>query len=186
MVKKKLTKEEVAIKYIWEQIERWLLFRYRITRKVIVLADYIQRDGLYSRVDYRGRDIYVTVDKGLLREGDKLEMLKVVGRSAVQIKFNIEGKDFNEEDEEVKEELTKYGLPVYGNIPQVGLKLRQYTCSKCDKIVRVSVRKVPKSEEFEYNPKKLTKCCHAVIKDDGWVHFTNQDAHRLLATVSMK
>lgn len=191
---RKLTKTEEAVKYIWEQAENWLHFRFKrpdlhihdIQEQVGVVKKYnkyafivpkrephpIQRGAMVT-------NFYLVVDKRYLLDANKEQRLEIAGRSALEVLFMVSGKKFDDRNDETKAYLHKYGLPKYGNFPHQGLTLHQYTCSSCGNIITLQDKKIPKSQEIAYNPKKLSGCCNAIIKYDGKVDFTNEDCQKL-------
>lgn len=191
---RKLTKSEEAVKYIWEQTENWLHFRFK--REDLLLHDIIEQTGVtkkynkYSfvipkkepdtaRPGFMRTNLYLIVDKRYMLDANKEQLLEIAGRTAMEIIFMVNGKKFKDNDEETKKALYTYGLPIYGNFPHQGLTLHQYTCSSCNKIITLQDRKIPQSRDIAYNPKKLSSCCNAIIKYDGRVEFSNEDCQKL-------
>lgn len=191
---RKLSKSEEAVKYLWEQAENWLTYRFK--RKDLHIQDIVEQTGLtrkynkYSFVvpkkeedpNHRGlmrTNFYLMVDKRYLLDANKEQLLEIAGRTALEIFFMVNGKKFKDTEEATKKALYKYGLPIYGKFPQQGLELHQYTCSSCDSIITLQERKIPKSRDIAYDPKKLTSCCNAIIKYDGKVAFTNEECQKL-------
>lgn len=191
---RKLSKTDEAVKYIWEQAENWL--HYRFNKKNLHIHDIQEQTGIakkynkYSFVipkrepdpNHRGlmrTNFYLIIDKRYLLDAKKEQLVEIAGRSAVEILFMVSGKKFKDNDKETMKVLYQYGLPIYGNFPHQGLTLHQYSCSECDSIITLQERKIPKSRDIAYNPKKLSSCCNAIIKYDGRVEFTNEECQKL-------
>lgn len=192
--KRKLTKTEQKVKYIWEQTENWLHFRFN--RPDLYIHDIQEQTGLtkkynkYSFVvpkkeadpNHKGlmrTNFYLFVDKRYMLDATKEQQLEIAGRASVEIMFMISGKRFKDSEIETKKMLYKYDLPIYGAFPHQGLTLHQYTCSSCERVITLRKRKYPKAKEIAYDPKKLTACCNAIIKYDGKLEFSNEDCQKL-------
>lgn len=191
--KRKLNKTERAVKYVWEQTELWL--EHRFNRPDLFISDIQEQTGVarktnkYSfiipkreRVPNQGRlmqtNFYLVIDKRYLIDSNKEQRLEMAGRAAAEVLFMARGHKFDDREESTANFLRQYSLPVYGEFPQQGLELHQYTCSECDNLIALTERKIPKSRDIAYDPKKLSGCCSAIIKYDGKVEFTNEECHQ--------
>lgn len=183
----------MAVKYVWEQTELWLEHRFK--RPDLYITDVQEQTGVarkankYSfiipkreRVPNQGRlmrvNFYLVIDKRYLLDSNKEQHLEMAGRAAAEVLFMSKGQKFDDRDEVTANFLRQYGLPVYGGFPQQGLELHQYTCSECNNIIALTRRKIPKSKDIAYDPKKLSGCCNAIIKYDGKVEFTNEECQK--------
>lgn len=192
--KRKLNKTDKAVKYIWEQAENWLHFRFK--RPDLFIYDIQEQTGVSKKFNKyafivpkqepdpnrRGvnrTNFYLMIDKRYMLDANKEQMLEIAGRAALEIIFLVSGKKFSDRDKQTQAMLYKYGLPIYGNFPHQGLMLHQYTCSSCDNIITLQERKIPKSRDIAYDPKRLTSCCDAIIKYDGRVEFSNEECQKL-------
>lgn len=192
--KRKLTKTEKKVKYIWEQAENWLHFRFN--RQDLHIHDIIEQTGVTRKYNkyafiipkrepdpnHRGlmrTNFYLILDKRYMLDANTEQQLEIAGRAASEIIFMVNRKYFSDRDKEVQAFLYKYGLPHYGNFPHQGLTLHQYTCSSCDGVITLQDRKIPKSRDIAYDPKRLTSCCNAIIKYDGKVEFSNEECQKL-------
>lgn len=191
---RKLTKVEEAVKYLWEQAENWLHFRFN--RPDIYIQDIIEQTGVtrkYNKYSFiipkkeadperRGvmkTNFYLIVDKRYLLDAKKEQLLEMAGRASLEILFMVSGKVFKDSEEETQRYLHKYGLPIYGKFPHQGLELHQYSCSSCEQIITLQDRKLSKANNIAYDPKKLSSCCNAIIKYDGKLPFTNEECLKL-------
>lgn len=199
--KRKLTKSEQKVKYIWEQAENWLHFRFK--RPDLFIHDIQEQTGITKKYNKYGfvvpkrepdpnhkglmrTNFYLIIDKRYMLDATKEQQLEIAGRASVEILFMVNGKRFKDNDTESQKVLYQYGLPIYGNFPHQGLMLHQYTCSSCEKVITLQDRKIPKSKEIAYDPKKLSGCCNAIIKYDGNVEFSNEDCQKLEKLINSK
>lgn len=191
--KRKLTKTEKAVKYVWEQTELWLEHRFK--RPDLYITDIQEQTGVAKKTNkysfiipkrervegQRGlmqTNFYLVIDKRYLLDVNKEQMLEIAGRAAAEVFFIARGQKFDDRDEFTANFLANYDLPVYGEFPQQGLEIHQYTCSSCGNIIALTRKKIPKSRDIAYDPKKLSECCSAIIKYDGKVHYSNEEAQK--------
>lgn len=190
---RKLNKTESAVKYVWEQAELWLEHRFK--RPDLYISDIQEQTGVarktnkYSfiipkreRVPNQGSlmqtNYYLVIDKRYLLDANKEQRLEIAGRAAAEVLFMARGQRFDDRDELTEKFLQQYALPTYGEFPQQGLELHQYTCSQCDNVIALTRRKIPKSRDIAYDPKKLSACCDAIIKYDGKVEYSNEECQQ--------
>lgn len=198
---RKLNKTDEAVKYIWEQAENWLHFRFK--RPDLNIYDIREQTGIAKKFNKyafivpkqepdpnrRGlmkTNFYLMIDKRYLLDANKEQRLEIAGRSASEIVFMVNGKKFNDRLRETQAFLYEYGLPHYGNFPHQGLMLHQYTCSSCEQVITLQDRKIPKSRDIAYDPKRLTSCCNAIIKYDGRLEYPNEECQKLEKFINLE
>lgn len=188
MKPRKLSKRDQKIQYIWQQIESWLTHRFKlpIQIEVDVKTGLLKQYKVYSLTIFQNNQFYVYIDNRHLTQATKDDLLNIVGREALKIKYLAQGVAIKETDARYKKELQDYGLPYYDIFPQDGLALWEYRCIKCDKIITLSPKKLPKSANIIYNPKKLTDCCQAMIKEsDVKTQYTNEECQKWAGLLKM-
>lgn len=178
---RKLTAKEKKIQYVWQQIEFWLEFRFNnpILIEVDTMTSLTRKHKVYSLTTIQKGQIIVYIDNNYLLQAKTDDLLDIIGREAIRIDFFSKGINVKETDEAFIAKLKEYQLPYYSIFPQNGMDLWEYTCLGCKKIIALTVKKVPDSKEFAYNPKKLTSCCQKMIKEEGKRHFTNKECQEL-------
>lgn len=168
------------IKYIWVQIENWLKHKYGKPIQVEVYSskELIKEHKYAKTVLEKGKPPKIYIDYHLLRKGNRKELLYAGCREAVRIGLLAHGYKINELSPEFRGELKKHGLPDYGGLPETGLSLHTYSCSDCGTIYSLKQNKMPKSKTIAYNREVLTKCCEAIIKEDGKVLYSNEELQK--------
>lgn len=185
----RLTKLEKNLKYVWEQIENWLEYRF----KMPILVEVYDKTGLVrqfhhysiSRINPKGV-FEVFIEAKVLREGKKDELLNVIGREACRIYLMAKNRRMiTETDPEFKELVISFELPWYGTMPEEGMDMYEYRCLGCNEIITATPKKIPKSKAITYNPKKVTECCGAMIKEsDEKHHYTNEELQKIQHLIS--
>lgn len=177
----KLSKKNKKIQYIWQQIEYWLQYRFKTPLQIEVdtQTGLTREYHIYSITTFKNNQFVVKVDNKHLMEATKDDLLNIVGREAIRIYLFTKGINAKETDAEYKKLLHDFGLPNYGVLPHEGVDFYEYRCSQCNRLMGLSVKRVPKSKGITYNPKTLSDCCGAVIKEsDVKQHYSNQEAQK--------
>lgn len=178
---RKLTAKEKKVQYVWQQIEFWLEFRFNnpILIEVDVMTSLTRKHKVYSLSTIQKGQVIVYIDNSYLLTAKNDDLLDIIGREAIRIDYFSKGINIKETDAEYVAKLKEYQLPYYSVFPQDGMDLWEYTCLGCKKIIALTVKKIPDSKEFAYNPKKLTACCQKMVKEEGKRRFTNKECQEL-------
>ena len=185
---RKLSAKDKKIQYVWQQIEYWLEFRFSnpIQIEVEAMTSLTSKYKVYSLTVLQQGQFTVYIDNKHLLDAKNDDLLDIIGREAIRIDFFSKGINIKETDEAFKSKLKEFHLPYYSIFPHDGLDLWEYTCLGCKKIIALTVKKVPDSKEFAYNPKKLTACCQKMIKEEGKRRFTNKECQELQGILTNK
>lgn len=177
-----LSKKDKKIQYVWQQIEYWLEYRLHtpLQVEVVTRTGLVREHHVFSYTMIQRGQFIVVIDQKHLMDAKTDDLLNIAGREAIRISFYSRGKNINENSPEFIEQLKRYGLPWYSNLPQEGMDLYEYTCLKCQKLIALTPKKLAASKEIAFNPKKLTECCGAMIREsEGKHHYTNYELQQL-------
>ncbi len=189
MVKSRKEKVQDNIKYIWLQTERFVKNYYHKDIQIEVWEEkrLLAKQHVYSRIAVVEGKINLYVDDNTLAEGKKDDLFDIAGRAGIWIGILLNtNKPVTETDPVYKNELKVYGMPYYDVFPQDGLQLHTYRCLKCKKTVALTMKKVPDSKKFAYNPNLRTDCCRAMIEYREKQHYTNEQLQKLKSFLNTK
>lgn len=181
MSKAKKAKVERNLTYSRVQIERFVWKNYRYRPQIRVYANKeLKRNKSYSMTVFpsdKQRPIEVDIEYGLMSTGKKEMVLKTAFREAVRIGNYLMGRPYRNGMVEFEGELLRRGLPSYGGVAEMGMKLHSYVCSGCGKVWALKERKLPPTKDPEQRGYKTT-CCKALFKYGGDKHYTNEELQR--------
>lgn len=177
---KQLRKVENNIRYVREQIERFMKYEYGVIYKIEVYGNKgIQREGYYSRVEFkRGRPVAIDISYQLLNKGTREDILKAGLREALKVVMWYKRVPYTETSEQYNRELLKYNLPLYGDQRQTGQYKHVYGCEKCKKVYVMRDRVLPESRDIT-KKNVLTKCCNERFEYQGKLFYKGEELFKI-------
>lgn len=177
---KVLKRVEQNIKYIREQINRFMRYEYGVKYEIDVYGHKgLEREGYFSRVEFKGgRPVAIDISYGVLAKGNRDFILKTGLREAIKVVLWYRRIPYGENQEEYKRELIKYKLPVYGLERQTGKYMHAYGCSKCKSIYVLQDRKLPVKKDIT-KKNFITKCCSAKFEYMDKEYYGGEDLYRI-------
>lgn len=177
MSKAKRAKIETNLKYVREQLTRFLWQHYRVKVEMRVYANKeLTKQRLYSRTVFhtdRNRPLEIDIEYTLMLGNNKKKILETAFREAVRIGLQRTGRQYTNGDKVFEAELRRHGLPSYGGVAEMGLELHAYQCTGCKKIWALKAKKMPKTKDPEQMG-FMTTCCKLPFEYAGVKHYENE------------
>lgn len=177
---KQIRKVENNIKYVREQIERFMKYEYGVTYQIEVYGNRrIEREGYFSRVEFiQGRPVAIDISYQLLNKGSREQILKAGLREAIKVVFWYKRIPYTETSDRYNQELLRYKLPVYGSQRQTGQYKHVYGCVKCKKIYVMRDRELPEKRDIT-TKNILTKCCKEKFEYQGRIFYKGEGLFKI-------
>lgn len=189
MAKNQQQKVEKNLLFIREQLSRYLYkkFKKKLEYKLYANKD-LKKERRFSKITFpelKTDVVEIDVDYETVLKGRKQEMLDIAFRSAIRIGMWQTGRPYKDGHPEVVRELEKAGLKIYGLVPEMGMDLHTYQCSKCKRIYALQERKLPPTR----NPVDLgykTGCCKEPFEYTGINYYDNEKLQHILMLITKK
>lgn len=189
MAQTKQQRIEKNLLFIREQLSRYLYkhFKKKLEYKLYANKD-LKKQRRFSKITFpesKTELVEVDVEYETVVKGRKQELLDIAFRSAIRIGMWQTGRPYKDGHPEVVRELEKAGLKNYGFVPEMGMDLHTYQCSKCKRIYALQEKKLPPSRNPVDKGYK-TGCCKEPFEYTGVQYYDNEKLQEILLLINKK